>query len=566
MAGGKETPRQKMIGMMYLVLLALLAMNVSKEILLSFVIIDEALGKTNTAFNVKNEQAINEFEKQYQLNKEKVGEWYQKAKSVHEASKEMTDYIDLLKRTMIIQTEGFPDADQYVSVKSDGQVTTYSPAVDSLFNLKFVESKDNYDKITHAMIGDASNPKEGEFTAKELRLKLEEFQEKLFKLIPDKHKSDFETKNRFDFADLQVSKGGTSEKWEVANFYHVPVAAVVTNLSRLSAEVRAIQSEAMNLLFSEISASDFKFDTLAVKVLPNANIVTLGDSFKADLIVAAYSTTENPILEVGGDIDTSAASPNDWKVINPLDTARVKIDKGVASYGFKTSTEGEVNWGGFIKMKKPGTDNEFAVYPFKHTFIVQKPSTVVSPTKMNVVYRGLENPIEVSVGGYAPSQLQVSADNGTLSGSNGKYTIKPGQGKECAVRVSVKSKDGKVSPMGEPFKFRVKDIPKPEPFFAGVTGSGKATSGRLKLEKKVTAKLEDFDFEGVNYTVVAFDLVVNVRGRYSTYSSKSENLTSEMAGVLANQQRGDKVTIQNIFAVGPDGKRKGIGNIILDVQ
>jgi len=162
--------------------------------------------------------------------------------------------------------------------------------------------------------------------------------------------------------------------------------------------------------------------------------------------------------------------------------------------------------------------------------------------------------------------LQVSADNGTLSGSNGKYTIKPGQGKECAVRVSVKSKDGKVSPMGEPFKFRVKDIPKPEPFFAGVTGSGKATSGRLKLEKKVTAKLEDFDFEGVNYTVVAFDLVVNVRGRYSTYSSKSENLTSEMAGVLANQQRGDKVTIQNIFAVGPDGKRKGIGNIILDVQ
>lgn len=567
MAGGKETPRQKMIGMMYLVLMALLAMNVSKEVLNSFIIINGAIEKTNNAFTAKNAQSLGEFEKQNSLNPEKVGPWLAKAQRVVDAGDALYDSIADLKRYLIFKTEKAENIDAYVAAKSEGAITTYSPEVDSLFSIKKIEAKDNYDIVTSVMIGsDPANLKEGARTAIDLHNKLSAFSEAVLNEIPASKREDFRSEAEFDFSEIVIDNAGKKESWEMANFYHVPLAAVITNLSRMQSEIRTIQSGALSLLMSEISAKDFKFDKVEAKVIANSNYVTIGDSFKADVIVAAYSTTDNPGLRIGTELDTAGKAESEWTVKNPLDTSRISVKDGIAHYGYKPTSEGEVKWGGFIVLKEPGTGKE-KLYPFEHTFIAAKPSTVVSPTKMNVVYRGLDNPIEVSVSGYAASKVDAQASNGALTKvSPGKYTLKPGKGKECVVSVSVKDANGNSKRMGEGFKFRVKDVPKPEPFYAGVTGSGKVGKARLQVASKVTAKLEDFDFEGVNYRVVGFDFVANVGGRFVRETSRNGDLTSKMKAIAKNQGSGDRIIIENIFAVGPDGTKKSIGNIILEVK
>jgi len=569
MAGGKETPRQKMIGMMYLVLMALLAMNVSKEVLNSFIIINGAIENTNEAFGRKNQAtfAVISNQKSQSPNDNQLEQVYNSAKSVLDAGNALNDSIDALKRFLIYKTEKAENEDAYVVAKSDGAATTYSPEVDSLFSIKKVEAKDNYDIPTGVMIGsDPANLKEGAFTATDLRKKLEDFSNTVMGTIPSRLQDSFRPQATFDFSDIVIDNAGKKEPWEMANFYHVPLAAVITNLSRLQSEINTMQSAALNVLLSEISAADFKFDVVKAKVIANSNYVTLGDSFKADVIVAAYSTSENPLLQVG-DVDSLGKASSEWEVQNPVDESRISVKDGVAHYAYKPTSEGEVTWGGLIVLKDPLTGELTKKYAFEHTFIAAKPSTVVSPTKMNVVYRGLDNPVEVSVSGYAATRIEASTTNGSLTKvSPGKYTLKPGKGKECTVSVTVKDDKGGSKRIGEGFKFRVKNVPKPEPYYAGVTGSGKVGKARLQVASKVTAKLEDFDFEGVNYKVVGFDFVANVGGRFIRETSKSGNLSSKMKNIAKGQKKGDRIIIENIFAVGPDGTKKSIGNIILEVK
>ena len=547
MAGHKETPRQKMIGMMYLVLLALLAMNVSREVLNAFVVLNSAIEKNNETIEGKNQETLAEFEKQYSINQKKVGPYLEKARVIMASSKELDTYLENLKRHLIAATEGKESVDQVEH--------------DSLFQLANVGAKDNYDIPTTILIGsNEADPKDGPWTAKEVRQKLEEFEQILVSQLNDEDREDFTA--GFNFGDIKNAEG-KAEKWEIGTFYHVPLAAIVTNLTRYQAEVKSAQAEALGLLFGEISAEDFKFDTLAVRVLANSNYVVLGDSFKADVIVAAYSTTQDPKLMVGTDIDTSG-SESDWQVVSPVDTARVKVKNGVATYGYRPTSEGEVNWGGFIVIKTPSGEDK--KYPFKHSFIAAKPALVVSPTAMNVFYRGLQNPLEVSVSGFSTSQLSVSASGATLSGSNGSYQVSPGrEGREVSISVSVRMKDGSSRSMGET-KFRVKNVPLPTPKFAGVKGTGKVTTAQLKAADRVFVELEDFLFDGVRYEVVGFDMLGFNRGDPVPLSSKNDRLTSAMKNLIEVQRRGSRMFIENIFVVGPDGlKRKIPGGVNLEI-
>lgn len=564
MAGGKETPRQKMIGMMYLVLMALLAMNVSKEVLTAFVVINGAMEKTNEAFTAQNQRTMNEFEKQNSMNPEKVGEWLAKAQNVSNSAQATMDHIEYLKKAVIARTEvGGKDNDQAIE-KYIAKHTANEVPEEEVWDLGLVEAKDNYDAVTNIMIGsDAANPKDGPMSAVELREKIESFVTTATNELPARSRGDFNA--GISFEEVQVSRSGETQSWEAGNFYHVPLAAVVTNLTRLQADVKKAQADALTLLMTNISAQDFKFDEIQVKVIPNSNYVVIGDSFKADVIVAAYSTTEDPEMVVGKGVDTTDGK---MEVIQPMEeTDRVHIENGVAQYGYKVASEGEVEWGGVIKLRKPGGGpNDFISYPFSHSFIAAKPSTVVSPTKMNVVYRGLDNPIDVSVAGFSASKIKATTTNGSLKQIGpGKYELKPGKQAVCKVSVSVETENG-TKPMGEAFEFRVKNIPKPEPFFAGQTGSGTVPSGALKQQSDVKAILQDFDFEGVKYNVVEFTINVNKGGRITNLTSNSNRLTGQQKSLLSNLGRGDQMQVRNIWAVGPDGQRKSLSPIVLDVR
>lgn len=564
MAGGKETPRQKMIGMMYLVLMALLAMNVSKEVLTAFVVINGAMEKTNEAFSAQNSKTMNEFQKQHGMDPEKVGPWLQKAQNVTKAAQATHDYIEYLKKAVIARTEvGGKDNDEAINNYVEKHTSNEVPEAE-VWDLGLVEAKDNYDAVTNIMIGsDAAKPKDGPLSAVELRQKIEDFVTTATNELPSRARANFDAGITFD--DVQVSRSGETQSWEAGNFYHVPLAAVITNLTRLQADVKKAQADALTLLMMNISAQDFKFDEIAVKVIPNSNYVVIGDSFKADVIVAAYSTTDDPQMIVGKGVDTTDGKS---EVIDPMEeTDRIKIENGVAQYGYKVAQEGEVEWGGVIKLRQPGGGpDDFISYPFSHSFIAAKPSTVVSPTKMNVVYRGLNNPIDVSVAGFSATKINATTTNGTLKQIGpGKYELKPGTQAVCKVSVSVETENGS-KPMGEPFEFRVKNIPKPEPFFAGQTGSGTVPSGALRQQTDVKAILQDFDFEGVTYNVVEFTINVNKGGRITNLTSNSNKLTGQQKSLLSNLGRGDQMQVRNIWAVGPDGQRKALAPIVLDVR
>src|SRR5690554_5478109 len=168
MAGGKLSPRQKMIGMMYLVLTALLALNISKDILNAFVTVNDGLEKTKNNFSAKNADQYRAFEKAYALNQTKVKDSYNKAKKVQEEANRIVDYINKIKVEIISGVEPSIPKDKIMGKDALGN--------DTILNLMNVQVKDNYIIPTNILVDSApDSPKTGEYSALELKSKLESF-------------------------------------------------------------------------------------------------------------------------------------------------------------------------------------------------------------------------------------------------------------------------------------------------------------------------------------------------------------------------------------------------------
>ena len=397
MAGGKETPRQKMIGMMYLVLTALLAMNVSKDILDAFVVINEGLEVTNDNFMAKNELTYSQFEKAKANDPVKVATFYNKAMRAKGLADEVYTHIEDLKRFLIARTSGKNSVEEIEA--------------DSLFDLKNVDAKDNYDIPTLHLIGaEPANPREGEWSASELKGKMDNFKQELLYL--------FDNEREREALQLGLNTDGTfknasgvQETWITANFYHIPLAAVITNLSKMQADIRNAEADIIKALYRNISADDFKFDTLAAKVIPRSTYVIQGDSFKAEVIVAAFSNTQPPRMRLASAFSDTSGMPI-YDKFDDLDSSNISIVGGSAIYSVPATAEGTQEWGGVIQIKGP--DGKYRSFDIpKQSYTVAKPTLVVSPTAMNVFYRGLDNPVEVSVPGVPTEALEVSISSAT---------------------------------------------------------------------------------------------------------------------------------------------------------
>src|ERR1035437_5414369 len=285
MAGYKETPRQKMIAMMYLVLTALLALNVSVEILEAFIVVNEGMETTNENLSRKVNGAFSKFEQQYSLNPKKVGPFFLQAKAAHKLSSEMISYLEKTKYQSIAYCEGI----------------TYDQA--KITPLRNLDSKDNYDKSTNFFIGDSQDGSAGK--AKELKVKLEEYNNKMSVLVDPKVRGTImETTNmKGPFHDAS----GVHQNWEMHHFYHTILAADVTILNKIISDVRGYEFDVLNHLYSSISEEDFKFNRIEAKVIPKSNYVFLGDTYEADIFVAASDDSQNPEVIVNGSAVKSTA-------------------------------------------------------------------------------------------------------------------------------------------------------------------------------------------------------------------------------------------------------------------
>jgi len=537
-----------MIGMMYLVLTALLAMNVSKDILNAFVIINEGLHKTNENFAHKNEHTFAQFESAYANDPQKVGKYYEKAKKAKEAAETAYEHIEELKHHLIAVTSGKASVEEIEH--------------DSLFDLKNVDSKDNYDIPTTVMIGSEPNaPKEGEFTAMELKDEIVQLEATLLGLF-DKESDRNDLELGLDTEGPFPKENGVAQTWITANFYHLPLAAVITNLSKMQADIRNAEADVVKALFRNVDAGDFKFDTLAAKVIPRSTYVIQGDSFMADVFVAAWSKTQKPRMGLVTEFDEETGMPVWSDFDTDTDTSGIIVKNGMAHYGLPANSVGEQSWGGVIQIKGP--DGKYSSYNVpKQTYTVAKPSLVVSPTAMNVFYRGLDNPVEVSVPGVPTEDLKVSISNlVSKTGTPGSLKLKPGKGKECVVSVSAEI-NGHNQNFGKK-TFRVKNVPDPKPYFGGKTGSSTIPGRDLLAAPGVIAKMENFEFD-LKFQIVSYTVSATIRGNVVDQPCKGPALSPNAKKVIKEMKSGSKLYIEKIKAKGPDGTVRDLGTIALKV-
>lgn len=527
-----------MIGMMYLVLTALLALNVSKEILNSFILINDSLLVTNTNFTSKNQSQYDAFGVALANDEKKVRPFYTKALEVKSSSDELYDHIEGLKQYLIMKTDKL-DSTAINSLRQAGDLDSIA----SIFSLRNVNSKDNYDIPTNIMIGgEEGKLKEGQWSAQQLMDMINGFRDVLIgkvdpkngKPIIDALKKNFNTDTLLQISDSE------KQNWALANFYHIPLAAVVTNLSKIQTDVRNAESDVVKYLYGEVDASDFKFDTLAAKIIA-PNLVFQGDEYKAEIFVAAFSTTQNPSVQLGK-VDTSTN-----EIVGSVDSSSVVVDRGVGMYTVKAGREGLQKYTGLIKVKAPS--GKFLSYPFEGEYMVMKSGVVVSPTKMNVLYRGVKNPVSISVPGVAPELVKPSLQGGTLrpdaKAGKGNYIAEVKGGSTAKVVVSAEV-DGKQRKMGE-FEFRVKDVPPPTATIAGTEG-GLISANRLAAAPTVIPKMKNFDFE-LFYKTTKFDLVYQVGTDLITKPVNGSKIPADAVAQIKRLKKGSRVYIENIKAV-----------------
>ena len=563
MAGNNLSPRQKMIGMMYLVLTALLALNVSKQVLDAFSKINNGIVKTTKNFSLKNDDIYNEFILAAETNPKKAGPWKEKAFSIKSKSDSIVQMIQSLKFSLVMLAEGKVTLNGE-NLDTDGEPQpirdiTFNELTESQKTKNIINIKKKKDRLTS-----------GNFLVKEPNGKilvdnLESFRDYSLSLIEDDFlkNSIIETLN-FEVEKVNVGAKMSDQTWLQRNFFDMPLVAAVTLLSKVQTDVRNTESDVISYLKQEIDAGSLKFTSADAIQIANSNYVFLGDSFKADVFLAAKDTTQNPIIYVG---DYELDEYGKYSMVGDYDSIPVVSGKG--KFAVKATSEGYKKWGGLISMK---TDAGTKLYPFNGEYQVAKTSLVVSPTKMNVFYilasfplkdGALGNPIDVSVPGVPMDKLSVSCDNGIVKKIGGGWEVFP---KNTGVaKISVVAEiDGKKKSMGS-LEYRVLRTPKPEPKFLGSSNNKIKKNKLLSNNAKIYAELKNFVFD-IRYTVTGFSVDVDQRGEKVSLMAKGNKITPEMKKLFENLQVGQSLYFTNITCKGPDGAPKSLPTIKLTIN
>ena len=527
MAGQKLSPRQKMIGMMYLVLTALLALNISKEIINAFVTIDDALNVTVSNISGKNAQAYSAFDRALKNDEKKTKPFYDKAMKAKGLSADIDKYLVALKDELLRKVDGI----------ENGKPTPTA---------RELSSKDNYDIPTTIMCGSENDGKGHK--ASELKAKLDAYKKAMLDNLDPADRPKFTQRldvlfNTKDPDPKYVEDNKNT--WEMYNFYHNPVVATVALLTKYQTDVKNAESEVVSHLLASINATDFKFDTLSPRVIAPTSYVIIGQEYTADVFLAAMSSTSDPEVTVG--------------------STKLKVEGGVGKYTARPSSDGEQKWGGVIRIKKP--DNTYDDYKFESSYIAAKPSSSVSADKMNVIYIGVDNPFTVSVPGVAHDKVKVFPTGCTLvpdaKAGKGHFTARASTQGDAMIKVSA-DLNGKVLPMGD-FKFRVKRIPNPVAKIGGKK-EGNIAKSAIAAQSAIIPEMENFDFDLFS-KVKSFRMSRYGKGRDPIEKSSESNLlTPEMKDVLNQSRAGDKILFEYIQATMPDGTTRSINSIALTIQ
>jgi gliding motility-associated protein GldM len=545
MSQGKETPRQKMISMMYLVLTALLALNVSREVLDGFVTINESIETTNSNFTGNTQKIMEAIDEAVHQGRHEFVPYYAKAKRVTQLTQQAFDYVEKVKKNVIQYTEDRAGADT--------------------MQLKYVEQLDNFDRPTFFLIGqDETKLKKDPYSASDMRLTIQNLADSLNAMLdymkdrnglrlPERDYQVLKDKIRLftphdQFKDME----GKPLSWEMKNFYNMPLAAVVTNLSKIQSDIRNMEAELVSSFASASGKLSVKFNQMQARIVPVSRYIQSGSRYEADVFLSASSSDfkEDNLQFILGDVDTASGKVADDAVILP-------IDRGTGKISLPTGAAGHRDISGWIKFRE-GTGN-YRYFKYQNEFIVANPAVAVSPDMMNVFYAGIDNPITVSAAGVAPGDLVVSMSGGNGSlvpVGNGKYTVKVSGSGTCSVSVFQRTAGG-LRPQGAPQVFRVKRIPSPP-----LRVAGKSTYSNLELkvsEAKIISALgvdnSVFEFNAP-FRVLSFEMTTALNGvGEGPFVCKDSQLSADARKAISKLKSGSKMFFENIKVQAPDGPR-----------
>ncbi len=558
MAGGKETPRQKMIGMMYLVLTAMLALNVSKSILDAFVTIDEQSLEQNTNI-VQSINGINTkigFLMQDPQSKKSAEDILPLFNKVAEKANAVDDHIYNEMNEMFLEVED----KKWFTKNPETQITEYLP-------IEEISKKDDYDTPSRLFGGDTP---ESTKRGKKFREDLIKYRDEIILIVADSIKKDgkvynvkkenlqsFEGFQKFlidenhpnktELAEIyrsltkpeKVKQHKEDKDWNVARFYHQPIVGVISTMTSLRNDVRLAQEKASKMLMSRVETPMMNINKVEAQVIASTQYLNVGEKLDVKVgIVAFDSTKKYPIKYRMGDAGDYATSDSGAFVIS-------------------AGSPGKRNLEGNLSVELAGVATEL---PFAFEYTVGKPSASIAAPELNVMYRGYDNKIQAVASGYPPDAVKVSCSGcSSFSKKGDLYIAKVGGGKEATVSVTA---DGKKVGMQ---KFRIMPMPKPQPYYAGRTyGDNTIQNGLLKQTPPLTAKLADSPLD-VQFSVKSFTLEVIVNGKLIEEKGRGGSLTPKMKNLLKNAKKGQKIYFSDVMVAGPDGKSKPIGGLTFKV-
>jgi gliding motility-associated protein GldM len=563
MAAAKETPRQKMIGMMYLVLTALLALNVSADILDAFAIVNDGLEKTNASVESKIEDYYNIFEQQYSRQPEKAQIYWDKANEIRVKTDEIINYIEKeIKVPLVIETENITEQELLASkdskkslIRNIDKINPENRRVFYEFDLNNIGAKDKYDAATNFMINQGN--------ATILKEKIQQYRTFVVSTVEDAGIANY---NKYvglltDY-DLNGDKiiytdnDGQELSWENKNFEHIILTAEIAILNKIVGEIQTTEYDAITALFKQIGSSDFKFESVKARVIQKSDFIIKGQNYEAEIFIAAADTSKAfDVKYFMGTDDYNKAKG---------EPVKLNSKEGKVILSFPATTVGVQKYAGRIEIPRP--DGTMAFYDFNESFQVAPPSVTVAPINMMVMYEELQNPISVSAPGFTSDEITINVEGGkyTKGATNGEYFVEVNKGaKLVKVHVSAKDDNGKMVDMGYQ-EFRVKMVPDPVVKIGDITG-GKVDKEVLLSIGRVMAVMKDFDFKDFNYTVDSYT-VSTYRGTFIDKQNKGPKFSDEVIALISNAQAGQRIQFQDICVKSPKGEIRNVGSINIQIK